>query len=434
MGNQQNLPFENLTEYQKNKKIIWSDPNVFNEENQKFYVDFLKGLNVLRVEDFKKAYQIITETDETVIVMSSGTNGEKLVKMIHDETNIIGILIFCNNIDFHKKWAQNFKKIVNVTHSGQIIKEEIVKILKTCSPDSDRKYIEVSSKVARAFWRVVLNYMATLQKNKSFKNEDILTELCRLNNVEAKNIEKIFEAKKSEILKAVLFLYSTNYIYKDFNSQLQKKLYKTLLNSLTVTAQNLLLNDKYSDFYHADGAVLYRGIKQSSNSLSEFKNYMINNIKPLYFPAFVSTTSRKEVAKEFSDGIILEIHLSKKNPHPHIMLINEEWTQFPKEKETLLFSYFPFFVEKIVIDGTYSIIVLIQDESQMVFSKDLVEMKQYWNEVIKKTLEKENNVVLKENVIEDILEMFVMNDYEEYNFFDSFKAGNLIIISLSKNS
>ena len=102
MGNQQNLPFENLTEYQKNKKIIWSDPNVFNEENQKFYVDFLKGLNVLRVEDFKKAYQIITETDETVIVMSSGTNGEKLVKMIHDETNIIGILIFCNNIDFHK--------------------------------------------------------------------------------------------------------------------------------------------------------------------------------------------------------------------------------------------------------------------------------------------------------------------------------------------
>ena len=83
----------------KNKKN--GKPNVFNEENQNFYFEFFRGLNVFRVEDFKEAYEIITNNDETVIVMTSGKNGQKLIKMIHDETNILGILIFCNNIDFH---------------------------------------------------------------------------------------------------------------------------------------------------------------------------------------------------------------------------------------------------------------------------------------------------------------------------------------------
>lgn len=72
----------------------------------------------------------------------------------------------------------------------------------------------------------------------------------------------------------------------------------------------------------------------------------------------------------------------------------------------------------------------LQDESQVVFSKDLYGMKQYWNKVIKETLEKENDLVLNYdiNIIDDILETFNMNEYEEYNFFDCFKAGNHLII------
>lgn len=547
----------NLKQNEKNPKIIWHDPKIFTQkENTKFYDDYLKVLNVDRFDNYKEANQMILDSkDSTFIVMTSGTDGEKFVKMIHDQPNVLQIIIFCQKTNLHKEWAQDFKKIVSVTNSKEKAHDELMKISKpealisndlnknknneinqkvivnnellkkkkitetkampkkigqkidwnqckkvevssefleveiedqkldkkneetknlsdhkpskinenkdlnlkknidisiaffeneipevtekkeltmkiTNTPPevNERKYIELSNIVVKEFWRVILNYMATIKKNTSFKDESILDELCTLNPKNASEIQNIFELKKKEILKAILYLYSTNHIYKEFNGELQKGLYKNLLNTLTLTAQNLLSNENYSNLYHSKGAVLYRGIKDSNKFLQEYDNYIKNKIKPLYFPAFVSTTSNLNVAKSkrFSDGVILEIHLSKKNPHPHIMLVDQEWSEYPQEKETLLYSYFPFFVDKIYdLEGKFKVITLIQDESQVVFSNNIIEMKQYWNVVIKETLEKEKNIVLPKNIdiIEDILEIVEVEKYDEKVVWDSIKTG-----------
>ena len=52
-------------------------------------------------------------------------------------------------------------------------------------------------------------------------------------------------------------------------------------------------------------------------------------------------------------------------------------------------------------------------------------MKQYWNVVIKETLEKEKNIVLPNNIniIEDILEIVELEKYDEKLVWDSFKTG-----------
>ena len=118
---------------QTNPKIIWHDPKIFKKENKKFYDDFLETLNIDRFDNYKKANQMILDSnDSTFIVMTSGTDGEKFVKMIHDQTNVLWIIIFCKKSDLHKKWAQNFKKIVSVTSQ----REKAYEVLKILKPDS----------------------------------------------------------------------------------------------------------------------------------------------------------------------------------------------------------------------------------------------------------------------------------------------------------
>ena len=109
---------------------------------------------------------------------------------------------------------------------------------------------------------------------------------------------------------------------------------------MTTTAKELLCNDQYKLQIYDQGGVLYRGIKGVvSEILEEYNGYLSNKIQPLFYPSFLSTSSKINVAKNFSFGIIFEIHLSQENPHPHIRLINHEWSQYPDERNFNIFLF-----------------------------------------------------------------------------------------------
>ena len=148
--------------------------------------------------------------------------------------------------------------------------------------------------------------------------------------------------------------------------------------------------------------------------------YFKNNNKPLFFSGFTSTSEDIAVAEKFAQGgVIFEIKLSKRNPHPHIKLINNEWTAHMEEKETLIYPYFPFYIEKIQKEEKYHSITLVQDESQPIFSKDNSEMKNYWNKTITDVLEKETGVKLHDNIIDNILQNVDHNILDDKLYFDA---------------
>ena len=72
----------------------------------------------------------------------------------------------------------------------------------------------------------------------------------------------------------------------------------------------------------------------------------------IFFPAFTSTTAKKDVTKTFGDGILLEIHIDSKSALPMPFLdIKQIGSYFPNEQEYLFQPFSMFMVKDIIKEG-----------------------------------------------------------------------------------
>jgi len=429
---------QNQRHCQIKQKIVWHDPNIIDESDTSGFVkeisQFCENYTIENFSDFKKTSEYIKNSSESLIIITSGKNGEDLVNLIHNYKNVLAILVFCFKVESHKIWAVKFPKIHGVYNERYQVYNSLAKFHNSYCVIFKHCFVEIEESVAKEFWRVIFEYLKVIKSNGETNNKNILKELINLNDCAEKEIEKTFVPLQIEILKAIIYLYSTNLIYNQFNECLYQRLYKKLLNTMTTTAKELLFNDHYSVQFFAQGGVLYRGVKGIVNEiLEEYNGYLSNNIQPLFFPAFLSTSSNFEVVKKptFSNGIIFEIHLSKMNPHPHLRLISDEWSKYPGEEETLIYAYFPFFVDKIVQKDNFWLITLIQADENKVFSKKSEEMKVYWREVIKKEIiaDLKEEVQFQENFMDRIIEKIEENGSIENDniFLEVIKESNNLI-------
>ena len=81
--------------------IVWHDPNLDSQENQIYIAELEKFCQVKRFTEWQKASVYIQETKTIFHVITSGTNGEALVKEISTNENIKEVYIFCRNKEFH---------------------------------------------------------------------------------------------------------------------------------------------------------------------------------------------------------------------------------------------------------------------------------------------------------------------------------------------
>jgi len=91
--------------------IVWHDPNVNSQENQQYVVQLKKFYDVFTFTEWQKARDFLQTTNTTCHVITSGTNGELLVKEIHGTRSAVNIYIFCGNKDYHSNWAKNYHKV-----------------------------------------------------------------------------------------------------------------------------------------------------------------------------------------------------------------------------------------------------------------------------------------------------------------------------------
>ena len=120
-------PHEITKLFVKEYIVVWYDVNIESEENL-LNVQRLKGIcDVEKFSDFTKAASFIKSTSAYCIVISSGNNGQALTEQVFSRPNVYAIYIFCRNIDFHRKWAEDYPKISLVADQMYDILHHIAK-------------------------------------------------------------------------------------------------------------------------------------------------------------------------------------------------------------------------------------------------------------------------------------------------------------------
>lgn len=98
------------------ESIVWHDPNISNDENQR-YISKLRGQfpDLRTFGSFNEAEEYIRENALTSFtVLSSGSNGKELMEKIHECLNVERCYIFCRALEYHRSWAVGYKKILDV--------------------------------------------------------------------------------------------------------------------------------------------------------------------------------------------------------------------------------------------------------------------------------------------------------------------------------
>ena len=99
--------------------ILWYAPE--NSEKLENWIAFT-NVNVIRISDLNKFIQMAVKSRiYNLIIIASGSFAEEAIPLIPPELLIPNIIIYCMNLDYHKKWSEKYKSIIHVfTHPNQI--------------------------------------------------------------------------------------------------------------------------------------------------------------------------------------------------------------------------------------------------------------------------------------------------------------------------
>jgi len=118
---------QKIKEFIKDYVIFWHDPNVNSSINQRYLDQLREFCEVKTFAEWEKAVADIFEAKISCHVITSGTNGELLVKEIYMNENVKEIYIFCKNKDYHSTWAKKYLKVSCIETQIQDIIDQIKK-------------------------------------------------------------------------------------------------------------------------------------------------------------------------------------------------------------------------------------------------------------------------------------------------------------------
>jgi len=387
-------------------KILWHDPNVNSPENRNYIAQVSQlGCSLEQINSVEMTTSLLKASPQrNYLIITSGSNGQKLLENIHSFDNIIGVIVFCFQIDKHKKWADKYKKVTKVVNKIQDVLAEVKKlfgkylILSALECTNETDYDNAISLLTGSnvvdnpeiseYYHIrnqpVLDFTLTNLLIKEVpKNQDVLDELLPFNKEEKaqKEIKKIFkkiEEKDFNLLKAFCFLYSTDLIYHPFNLACATRSYSKIIKTLRFLLQDL---KKQETKIFKETVVLYRGMPKDSVNLQQYQD------ASGFWPCFSSTSRKEKVAKQFAlrkgaGGFVFVITLSQKNMHPGI-IIGSEWSQFPLEDEILLFPYLSLTTTLIEKKKDLTYIHVKQNDKDTVLS---LEETSIWIERVRKNL------------------------------------------------
>ena len=120
----------------KSFTLIWHDPNIDSPENQKHLQNLQRSFDVqtfANIDDSLAYFNTIDSAGKTCLIITSGRDGDRLIKEINSKTENYQAYIFCYDVNKHKQWAQAYGSKVSVFSSLTNILQEIKKIAQETS-------------------------------------------------------------------------------------------------------------------------------------------------------------------------------------------------------------------------------------------------------------------------------------------------------------
>ena len=109
--------------------ILWYAPE--NSEKLENWKSFT-NVNVIRISDKENFFQMAIKSYlYNLIIITSGSFAEKTIPSIPPHLFIPNIIIYCKNLDYYKKWSENYKSIIKVLIQPNQIFEYLLKIQET---------------------------------------------------------------------------------------------------------------------------------------------------------------------------------------------------------------------------------------------------------------------------------------------------------------
>ena len=326
--------------------IVWHDPNVDSEENKGYKDQLEKFCEVKTFTEWKRAAEFILRTPAVCQVITSGTNGELLVKEISSDQNVSSIYIFCESREYHSNWARHYSNVRCVGTDMQqvlyLIEQNILKWYKEAS--SLRVNLPVftpildgQDKSETNHLRIVPNFHNRLQAKKDLVN------LARAVYSDETNMSLIadFEQNYNKYNKETTLRWYTqeSFLYKVTNNCLR------IATSESIQYCRLLLKDveqaikeQYKEKSKRFCGVLYRGAYLSQEEWTSLKANLGGEIE---MHGFLSVSKNKKVALKYmrddpNQKVFITILVPKgPNEEERGFAEVEEFSNFPEESEIL---------------------------------------------------------------------------------------------------
>jgi hypothetical protein len=240
--------------------------------------------------------------------------------------------------------------------------------------------------------------------------EKVSTELVNLNREKSVQILDIYNQKKSDLLETIIYLYTTNFIYKQMNQVCSEQNYKKLKFVLSCCLMEIR---KRPEVMVPKNVVLYRGLR-NRNHISMYLQQMKG-----YWPSFTSTSTDLQVALGFAQasGIVFEIRLSSVNPHPHLK-VPSNWSSYPTEKEVLLLPHFSLKVISCEEKLGRMWVKLEQDECDHAFSIDKTRFKEFWEKEVDDIVGLKAELMINEITLKTNENLNAISIFSNYTFLE----------------
>ncbi|CAF3994526.1 unnamed protein product [Adineta steineri] len=244
----------------QNVLLIWLDSNI--DENNADCNNTIKQLKrvVNNINTFTEGEQCVefiqTITNNKVCMVVSGSLGKHIVSRMHDISQVDSIFIFCNNQEWHKKWAKQWPKIKGVFTDITSICEALKQVAHQCEQNATSISFVASNKKLD-------------QLDPSFMYTQILKEILLTIKFEDKHFKE--------------FITYCREVYDDDEHELQN------VNKLQTTYKNNI-----PIWWYTWDAFLYRMLNQALRSMDVdiivrmgfFINDLHRDIQRLYSQQF----------------------------------------------------------------------------------------------------------------------------------------------------
>jgi len=353
--------------------MVWHDPNVGNAENTGYKSKFeAQGWSVRGISTVAATVEYLAKPDLVgqFLVLTSGTNGEDLVKQLESNAKVSAFIVFCKNKKYHESWAGKHPKVKRVLstqgETSTVIKElqdvwyaaDLLRAVDDVAAGAVGDVLaadhqaSASSQAYGANWcpmnkDLAFAFVSILKvlRSRPVTQHEVLLDLLPIVSNQAE-FQKRWDGSEwvqnsgSKVQPASLgqrmsLGYTSNYFYARMNQMLAESRFSQLRHYLGAFAQEIGKQEAKLQF---KGKNLFRGVKKHCVVLAD---YAVD--ADFYWPNFLSTAKSDSTPKSFagSDGYVFVIERDLDSMHPHVDIdSNPEWGHYGnQEREVLLMPF-----------------------------------------------------------------------------------------------